>query len=93
MIHHPHRLEFDRDAALLLELHLIQQLVAHFSLFDRAGQFQKTIGERRFSMVYMRDDAEVTDVGGVHMKTISGRLWSPAEASITERGETRESLS
>ena len=63
---HPNRLRLDRDAALALELHRVEHLVAHLARRDRVGQLEDAIGERRLAMVDVRDDREVADVRLVH---------------------------
>ncbi len=51
-----HRVGFDRDAALALEVHVVQNLRRHVPTSHRAGQFQQTVGERRFAVIDVRDD-------------------------------------
>src|SRR5688572_5879050 len=63
---HPHRLSLDRDPALALELHRVEQLVAHVALGNRAGQFENAIGERRLAVVDVRDDREVANAVLLH---------------------------
>jgi hypothetical protein len=50
---------FDRDPALALEIHRIEQLILLFAGLDRAGAFEQTVGQSRLPMIDMRDDAEV----------------------------------
>ena len=63
---HAHRLGLDRDAALALEVHRVEQLVAHFARGDGLRQLEDAIGERRLAVVDVRDDREVADVRLVH---------------------------
>ena len=56
----------DRDAALPLELHIVEDLVLHVPLAHRLGEFEDAVGQRAFAMVDMRDDAEITDVFLIH---------------------------
>ena len=60
-----HRLGLDRDPALALELHRVEQLGAHEPRVDRLGQLEDAIGQRRLAVVDVGDDREVADVGGV----------------------------
>ena len=62
---HAHRLAFDGDATLTLDVHAIEQLVFHIALGDRARHLQDAVGQGRFAMVDMRDDREVPDMGGI----------------------------
>ena len=63
---HAHGLGLDRDPALALELHRVEQLLLHVAVGDRVGQLQDAIGQRRLAMVDVRDDREVADVCLVH---------------------------
>ena len=58
---HAHRLRLDRDPALALELHRVEDLLAHLALRDGVGQLEDAIGERRLAVVDVRDDREVAD--------------------------------
>ena len=60
------RLRLDRDPALALEVHRVEQLVAHIAHGDGLRQLEDAIGERRLAMVDVRDDREVADVFLVH---------------------------
>ena len=57
---HAHSLAFDGDAALALDVHAVEQLLLHIALRHGAGQFQHAIGQRRFAVVDVRDDGEVS---------------------------------
>ena len=59
---HLHRLQLDRDAALALEIHLVEELLLHLAHLHGLGQLQQTIGQRGLAMVDMGDDAEIADV-------------------------------
>jgi len=56
----------DGDAALAFEVHGVEDLLLHLAGGERAGQLEEAVGERGFAMIDVRDDGEVTDVGGVH---------------------------
>ena len=56
----------DGDAAFALEVHGIEHLRLHFALRERAGQLQQAVGQRGFAVVNVRDDAEISDVPGIH---------------------------
>ena len=61
-----HGLRLDRDAALALEIHRVEQLGAHVALDDRLGDLEDAVGERRLAVVDVRDDREVADLALVH---------------------------
>ena len=72
---HAHRLRLDRDPALALELHRVEQLLLHVAVGDRIGELQDAIGQGRLPMVDVGDDREVADVCLVHAGS------DPAEAA------------
>ena len=57
-----HGLRLDRDAALALELHVVEHLLAHLARFEAAASLDQPIGEGRLAVVDMRNDREITDV-------------------------------
>ena len=65
-VHHADGMGLDGNAAFALEVHGIKDLLLHLAHCQGAGQFQQAIGQRRFSVVDVRDDREVADVSGVH---------------------------
>ena len=71
---HAHGLRLDRDPALALELHRVEQLLLHVAVGDRVRELQDAIGQRRLPMVDVGDDREVADVCLVHA------CQAPAEA-------------
>ena len=62
LILHLDSVALDGDAALTLEIHVVEHLVNEFLLADGLGEFKKTIGQGRFAMVDMGDNAEIPDV-------------------------------
>ncbi len=56
-------LRLDGDAALALDLHVVEHLVDHLALGEAARLLDQAIGEGRFPMVDMRDDGKIADVG------------------------------
>ena len=56
-------LRLDRDPALPLELHRVEQLLAHLAAGDGVRQLEDAIGERRLPVVDVGDDREVADFG------------------------------
>ena len=56
-------LRLDGDPALLLDLHIIEnlRLAGHFALGHAAARLDKPVGERRFAVVDMGDDGKIAD--------------------------------
>ena len=52
----------DGDAALPLQLHIIQDLIFHITLGHRFGGFQDAVGKGALAVIDMGDDAEIADV-------------------------------
>ena len=61
-VEHAHRLRLDRDAALALEVHRVEQLAAHLGRVDRVRELEDAVGERRLAVVDVGDDREVPDL-------------------------------
>ena len=61
-----HGLRLDRDPPLALELHRVEQLVAHVAVGDRVRQLENPVGERRLPVVDVGDDREVADAALLH---------------------------
>ena len=57
-----HRLRLDGDAALLLDLHIVEHLFRHLAVGQAARLLDQAIGQRRLAMVDMRDDRKVADL-------------------------------
>src|SRR3989449_7331544 len=59
------RARLDGDAALALELHVVEELRGHLARRDRAGRLEDAIRERGLPVIDVGDDREVADAGGV----------------------------
>ena len=59
---HRNGMGLDRDAALALQRHVVEQLLLHVAAAHGAGDFQQPIGQRALAVVDVGDDREVTDV-------------------------------
>ena len=70
---HAHGLRLDRDPPLALELHRVEELLAHLPLRDGAGQLEDAVGERRLAVVDVRDDREVANAVLLHRAQRSDR--------------------
>ena len=58
---HAHGLRFDGDAALLLDVHAVEEAVTHLALRNDAAQLQDAVGHRGLAVVDVCDDAEIPD--------------------------------
>ncbi len=98
----PHGLRLDGDAALALDVHRVEHLLApdHFALGEAAGELDQPVGERRLAVIDMRDDGEVADVvdgpGGHVARGLASALqcykqWRPKVQSPSLPGLTRQS--
>jgi hypothetical protein len=55
-------LALDRDPPLPLDIHVVQNLVLEVSRVHDPGQLDKPVGQRRFPMIDVCYDTEVTDI-------------------------------
>ncbi len=58
-----HRMHLDRDPALALEIHRIEQLGFHVAVLHGLGELEQAIAQGGLPVVDVRDDAEVAHVG------------------------------
>ncbi len=77
----PHRLRLDRDPALALEVHRVEQLSLHFLRVDGAGELEDAVGKRRLAVVDVGDDREVADVVHGRMRSMRDGAQRQAEGS------------
>ncbi len=70
---HAHCLCLDRDPALALEVHRVEDLCPHVALRDGVGQLEDAVGERRLAVVDVRDDRKVADVPLIHRRRVRAR--------------------
>ena len=75
-VFHRDRVGFDRDAALALEVHGVQELLLRLPFLDRPSGLQQTVGKRGLAVVDVGDDAEVARVLDGHEKP--GNIGEPA---------------
>ena len=62
LVIHVHSLALDGDAALTLQLHGIQDLFDHLALFVYACLLQQAVRQRGFTVIDVRNDAEIADL-------------------------------
>ena len=67
-VFHRDGMGLDRDAALALEVHGVEELLLRLALLDRSRDLQKAIGKGRFTVVDVGDDAKVARVFYSHEK-------------------------
>ena len=68
------RVRLDRDAALALEVHRVEDLRLHLARLERAGQLEEAIGERGLAVIDVRDDGEVADEASIHRGRDNAKL-------------------
>ncbi len=71
-----HGLRLDGDAALALDIHAVEHLLAHLAHLEPAAGLDQPVGKRRFAVIDMRDDREIADMGEVGhapMLEVAGR--------------------
>ena len=54
-----HSLRFNRNAALLFDIHPVEKAIVHLPLFDYLRKLQNAVCDRRFAVIDMRDNAKV----------------------------------
>ena len=62
VIHHPHGVRLDRDAALALDVHGVQELGLHVPLLHRMGELEDAVRDGRLAVVDVRNNREVADM-------------------------------
>ena len=58
-IFHRDGVGFDRDPALALEVHGIEELILPLAVLDGTGALEQTIRQSGFAVIDVRDDAEI----------------------------------
>src|SRR3954467_1547264 len=66
LVKHGNGMGFNGNSPLPLQIHRIEHLVLHLPRGNGSGSMQKAVGQRRFPMVDMGDDAEVSNMRYVH---------------------------
>ena len=66
----------DGDAALALNVHVVEDLLLHVMLGDRVRELQKPVGQGRFSVVNVGNDGEIPDVLLVVCHAFSSVLYA-----------------
>ena len=89
----PDRVRLDRDAALALEVHAVEDLGFHLSSLQGAGEFQEPVGQRGLAVVDVRDDGEIANelrIQRIHYALRGGRVQG-VSGQYVGRGFSRAS--
>ena len=79
IIGHADGVGLDRDAALPLDVHRVQQLGLHVALLHRVGELEDAVRDGRLAVVDVRNDREVADMCGI------GRRHEVNDSEVTRR--------
>ena len=77
-------LSFYGDATFAFNIHGIKELIAHQPRIHCSGKLEYPVGERRFAMIYMADDREVSYPGRLYHDVIGISLpeWEMAGGRV-----------
>ncbi len=78
-----HGLGLDGDAALTLDIHIVQHLLGHIALGKTTRRLDQPVGKGGFAMVDMGDDGEVADM----VEGCAGRIGAHAPRYRGFRGQ------
>jgi hypothetical protein len=82
LVRKPDPLRLDRDAALLLELHPVEQLRLLLARGDRPGHIENPVGKGALAVVDVRDDAEVPNVPEILRQSATGLASRPSYSNV-----------
>lgn len=68
-----HRLRLDGDAALTLDVHVVEDLRLHLALRQCARILDQAVGDRRLAVVDMCDDREIADILVLHVLPLNNQ--------------------
>jgi hypothetical protein len=66
----PDSVGLDGDATLAFQVHAIQDLLHHFTLRERSSIFEQAICERGFTVINVRNNAEIAYETGIHVNEV-----------------------
>ena len=69
-----HGVRLDRDAALALEIHRVEDLIDRLLRVHRAGQREQPVGERRLAVIDVGDDREIANATQGHRLMLTRRV-------------------
>ena len=62
LIRKPGRLQFDRNAALALDIHIIQILLLHISSLHQPRLLNEAVSQGGLSVIYVCNNAEIPNI-------------------------------
>jgi hypothetical protein len=65
-IFHLDRMALNGDPPFPFQIHIVKNLILIFSFRNCIGLLKEPVGQGAFTMVDVRDDAEITDI--IHLK-------------------------
>ena len=68
-------LGFDCDSTLPFQIHGVKPLVYLVPLINCARQFHKAVGKSGLSMIYVSDNAEITDMFWFHVTIVAQQYY------------------
>ncbi len=86
MIFQAHGVSFDRNPALSLQVHVVQNLFSHLALGKRSRQFEQAVRQGGFAMVDMGNDGKVSDACSVHALIRSDCRGNPVVPGVMSVG-------
>src|SRR5690606_33639308 len=82
-VRHPHRVQLDRDAALALELVVVEHLLAHLAAVERAGALDQAVREGGLAVIDVGDDAKIANLGDLQEQAL--RMEGRRQLNLTRR--------
>ena len=71
LVNRTDRLGFDRNAPLPFQFHVVQHLILHLPLGQKAGHLDDAVGQCALAMVNMCNDTKISDFTLVHVSRLS----------------------
>ena len=79
----------DRDAALALQVHGVEDLFVHFALGKRPGHFEQAVRQRGFAVINVRDDTKIAYELWVHSYPLPPGIFLKVILSVRRRARKR----
>ena len=80
-----HTLRLDRNAALALQIHRIENLLCHFALSQTATVLNKSISQCRLPMIDVRDDRKIAYVTEISQDGFASKYEARQKAGHKNR--------
>src|SRR5262249_33791226 len=78
------RVHLNRDAALALQVHIVEDLGPELARGDGPGLEQELVGQGAFAVVDVGNDGEVANVAGRTHRLISSRRWKEKKTLVND---------